>query len=162
MACGLSTGGDASQRNAEDSDRAHISVPGSEWTRHRWHPGEVLAQPCPTCSVPSPQPATDAQSAVIQEPPARVQWPSVCVCVCVCVCARARAKLLPLCPTPYNTMHCSSPGCSVHGILQARILEWFSMPSSRGSFQLRDRTRVSYIYLLWWEGSLPQVPPGKL
>ena len=93
--------------------------------------------------------------------PARVQWPSVCVCVCVCVRARACAKLLPLCLTPYNSMHCSSPGCSVHGILQARILEWFSMPSSTGSFQLRDRTQVSYIYLLWREGSLPRVPSGK-
>ena len=32
-----------------------------------------------------------------------------------------------------NTMHCSQPGYSVHGILQARILEWIAMPSSIGS-----------------------------
>ena len=40
---------------------------------------------------------------------------------------------------------CSPPGSSMHGILQARLLEWVSMPSSRGSSQPRDRTCVSYI-----------------
>ena len=37
------------------------------------------------------------------------------------------------------------PDCIVHGILQARILEWVSFPSSRGSSQPRDRTQVSHI-----------------
>ena len=40
-------------------------------------------------------------------------------------------------------MDCSPPGSSVHGILQARILEWVDMPSSRGSSQPRDRTHIS-------------------
>ena len=39
----------------------------------------------------------------------------------------------------------SPPGSSDHGILQARILEWVAMPSSRGSFHPRDRTCLSYI-----------------
>ena len=42
-------------------------------------------------------------------------------------------------------MDCSPPSSSVHGILQARILEWVAMPSSRGSSQPRDPTRVSRI-----------------
>ena len=42
-------------------------------------------------------------------------------------------------------MDCSPPGSSVHGILQARILEWVVMPSSRGSSQPRDRTHISYV-----------------
>ena len=37
------------------------------------------------------------------------------------------------------------PGSSVHGILQARILEWVAMPSSRGSSQPRDWNQVSHI-----------------
>ena len=37
------------------------------------------------------------------------------------------------------------PGSSVHGILQARILEWVAMSFSRGSSQLRDQTRISCI-----------------
>ena len=37
-------------------------------------------------------------------------------------------------------MNRSPPGSSVHGILQARVLEWAAMPSSRGSFQPRDQT----------------------
>ena len=36
------------------------------------------------------------------------------------------------CPTLCDTMHCSPPGCSLHGILQARILVWIAMPSPRG------------------------------
>ena len=49
------------------------------------------------------------------------------------------------CPTLCDPMDCSPPGSSVHGILQARILEWVAMPSSRGSSLPRDRTQVSRI-----------------
>ena len=48
----------------------------------------------------------------------------------------------------------SPPGSSVHGILQARILEWVAMPSSRGSSQLRDQTLIS-CFLHGQVGSLP-------
>ena len=47
------------------------------------------------------------------------------------------------------------------GILQARILEWVAMPSSRGPSQPRDRTHISYLLLLWQVGSLLLAPPGK-
>ena len=40
-------------------------------------------------------------------------------------------------------MDCSLSGSSVHGILQARILEWVAIPFSRGSSQPRDQTQVS-------------------
>ena len=53
------------------------------------------------------------------------------------------AKLLQLCLTLCDLMDCSPPGSSVHGILQARILEWVSMPSSRGSSQPADQIWVS-------------------
>ena len=52
------------------------------------------------------------------------------------------------CPTLFDPMDYSPPGSSVHGILQARILEWVAIPFSRGSSQLRD---LCY----------PE-PPGKL
>ena len=42
-------------------------------------------------------------------------------------------------------MDCSPPGSSIHGILQARILEWVAISFSRGSSQPKDRTRVSHI-----------------
>ena len=58
-------------------------------------------------------------------------------------------------------MDCSLPHSSVHGILQARILEWVDMPSSRGSSWPRDQTLTS-LYLLYQQvGSLPLAPPGK-
>ena len=52
---------------------------------------------------------------------------------------------------------CSPPGSSVHGILQARILEWVAIPSSRGSSQPRDQTCVSHIASRY----LPSEPLGK-
>ena len=45
-----------------------------------------------------------------------------------------------------SRVHWTSPGCSsVHGILQARILEWIAIPFSRGSSQPRDQTQASHI-----------------
>ena len=49
------------------------------------------------------------------------------------------------CPTLCNPVDCSLPGFSVHGILQARILEWVTISFSRGSSRPRDRTRISHI-----------------
>ena len=53
------------------------------------------------------------------------------------------AKSFQLCLTLCDPMECSPPVSSVHGILQARMLEWVIMPSSRGSSQPRDWTCVS-------------------
>ena len=55
------------------------------------------------------------------------------------------AKLLQSCLTLCDPMNCSPPGSSVHGILQAGILEWVDMLSSRGSSQLKDWTYISYV-----------------
>ena len=52
---------------------------------------------------------------------------------------------LQLCITLSDPMDCSPPGSSVHGILQARILEWVALSPSRGSSPPRDRTCVSYV-----------------
>ena len=49
-------------------------------------------------------------------------------------------KSLQLCLTLCDPIDCSPPGSSVHGILQARILEWVVIPSSRGSSRARDWT----------------------
>ena len=49
------------------------------------------------------------------------------------------------CPTLCDPVYCSPPGSSVHGILQARILEWVAISFSRGSSQTRDWTQVSRI-----------------
>ena len=58
-----------------------------------------------------------------------------------------RAKLLQWCLTLCDTMNCSLPGSSVRGILQARILEWVAMPSSRDlpNPGIEPMSHVSYI-----------------
>ena len=78
----------------------------------------------------------------------------------VCVCTRVHAKLLQSCSTLCNPMDCSPPVSSVHGILQARILEWVAKPSSRGSSQPRDQTHISYVSCIAG-GFFTTEPPGK-
>ena len=59
--------------------------------------------------------------------------------------AAAAAKSLQLCPTLCDPMDCSLRGSSIHGIFQARVLEWVAISFSRGSYQPRDWTWVSRI-----------------
>ena len=56
------------------------------------------------------------------------------------------AKSLQSCSTLCNSMECSPPVSSVHGILQARTLGWVTIPFSRGSFQPRDWTQFSHSF----------------
>ena len=60
------------------------------------------------------------------------------------------------CPILCDPTNCSLPGFSVHGILQARILEWIAIPFSRGSSWPRDRSLVSCIagrfFTVWATG----------
>ena len=70
----------------------------------------------------------------------------MCVCVYIYIyILHVHAKLLQLCPAVCDPVDCRPPGSSVHGIFQARILEWVAKPSSRGSSQPSDRTLVSCI-----------------
>ena len=74
---------------------------------------------------------------VFQSNPHEQEW-GMCVCVYVCSVAQ-------LCPTFSNPLNYRPPGSSVHGILQARILEWVAISYSRGSSRPRDQTHVSCI-----------------
>ena len=69
-----------------------------------------------------------------------------------------RVKSLQSCLTLCDPMDCSLPGSSVHGILQAGILEWVAMPSSRGPSRSKDRTCISRLPQ-WQAGSLPAMSP---
>ena len=59
-------------------------------------------------------------------------------------------------PTLCDPMNCSPPCSYALGILQARILEWVAMPSSRGSSQSREQTQVSHtaggFFTIWATG----------
>ena len=83
-------------------------------------------------------------------PPNLLSIPSLCL----------HAKSCQSCLTLSNPTDCSPLGSLVHEILQARILEWVAMPSSRGFSQPRDWTWVSCVSCIRQTGSLP-LPPGK-
>ena len=86
----------------------------------------------------------------------------VCVCVCVCACACVGSRVW-LC----DPIDCSPPGSSVHGMSQARILEWAALSSYRGSSWSRDWTHVSWVsftgsWILYhcttWQATYPYIP----
>ena len=68
----------------------------------------------------------------------RTLWTWLKLCGCY-------VQLLQSCPTLCSPMDSSLPGSNVHGILQARMLEWVAVPSSRGSSWLRDWIHISCI-----------------
>ena len=88
---------------------------------------------------------------LIQSPPYHIQIAAVLL---VCVCAKSLQSCLTLCD-PVDKI---PPGSSVHGISQARILDWVAI-SSRASPLPRNGPLV---YLLRWQGgSLPLAPLGS-
>ena len=66
-------------------------------------------------------------------------------------------KVAQSCPTLCNPMECSLLGSSVHGILQAGILEWVAVPFSKGSSQTGIKSRSPALQA----DSLLSEPPGK-
>ena len=96
-----------------------------------WFPPESFSEPYPL----------PAEGAALPEG----KWWFWCVCI----------KSLQLCLTLCDPMGCSLPGSSVHGILQARTLDWVGMPFSRGSAQPRDQTHI--LCLLHWQVGSPEV-----
>ena len=62
-----------------------------------------------------------------------------------CISPIKRSEVAQSCLTVCDPVDCSLPGFSVHGILQARILEWVNFSFSRGSSQPTDQTWASHI-----------------
>ena len=75
------------------------------------------------------------------------------MCVCVCVCVR-------LCWTLFDPIDCNLPGSSVHGILQARILEWVAISSAENLSDLGIKFESPVSPALVGRFFTPQ-PPGK-
>ena len=75
-----------------------------------------------------------------------------------CCCCLVTKLYLTLC----YPMNCSPPGSSVHGIFQARMLEWAVPSSSWGSSRLRDWTHLSYISCIGRQaGNISVFPPSS-
>ena len=68
-----------------------------------------------------------------------------------CVKVKSESEVAQSCPTPSDPMDCSLPGSSVHGIFQARVLEWgaitFSPPSTIGSQHSKRVPSFSAFYI---------------
>ena len=63
----------------------------------------------------------------------------------ICRIFKSESEVVQSCPTLCNPLDCSLLGFSVHGLPQARILEWVTISFSRGSSRPRDWTQVSHI-----------------
>ena len=108
-------------------------------THSRLHPSHLIRGP------------GDPLIAFLEVVSGRIKLPSVVTCAIKLIyiqlhrTSKWKVKVLVAqsCLTLCNPMDCSLPGSSVHGILQARVLEWVAIPFSTGSSQYRDQTRVS-------------------
>ena len=60
------------------------------------------------------------------------------------LCLEGEGEVAQSCPTLFNSMDCSLAGSFIHGIFQARVLEWVAISFSRESSWPRDQTWVSY------------------
>jgi len=82
-------------------------------------------------------------------------------CVCVCV-GGGRGRGRCSVAQSYDPTECSPPDSSVHGILQARMLELDAISSPRGSSPLTQGSNPGLLRFLHWQtDSLPLAPPGK-
>ena len=99
------------------------------------HLSEIDKSPCLTCP-PHWAPVNGTASEASQKP-------------------GFHAKSLQLSLTLCNPMDCSSPGSSVHGIFQSRILEWVAISFSRGSSQHQDHTASPALAGGLFTGELP-------
>ena len=70
-----------------------------------------------------------------------------------CMKGKRESEVAQLCPTLCDPMDCSPPGSSIHGIFQARVLEWVAISFSRGSSQPRGPALQG--------DALPSGPPGQ-
>ena len=82
----------------------------------------------------------------------------LCIHICMIIYILCGSLVIQLCPIPCNLMDCSIPGSSVHGISQARILEWVAISSSRGSSWPRDLTHISCIAGRFFTTEPPEKP----
>ena len=76
----------------------------------------------------------------------------------MCVCIICDGLVTLLCLTLCNPMDCSPTSFPVHGISQARILEWVVISSSRGSSPPRDQTHISYFAGRFFTAEPSEIP----
>ena len=62
-----------------------------------------------------------------------------------CMKMKNESEVVQSCPTLRDPMDCSLPDSSIHGIFQARVLEWVAIAFSSGSSQPRYQTQISHI-----------------
>ena len=123
-------------------DPMDCSPPGSmEFSRQESWSGLPFPSPgdLPHPGIQPGYPALQADS-LLSEPPGGSKLAALHTAP-----ACLHAKLLQSCLSLCDPMDHSPPGSSVHGILQARTLEWVAISSSRGSSQPRFQTHVSYV-----------------
>ena len=166
--------------------RAQSSLPGSQETRWAtypellkpewaWESYSVAAKKKKFCILSQTDQIRTSggktQEAVLYRNYSYMWWTEMCPPVsnsyvealnpvwwCMCACMLSHFIRVQLFVTLWTVAHQASLSM---GILQAKILDWVAVPSSRGSSWPRNQTRISYVFLHWQAGSLSLAPPGK-
>ena len=78
---------------------------------------------------------------------------------------KSQSEVVQLCPTLSNPVDCSPPGSSIHGIFQARVLEWGAIDFSKGieepNYMNVDLVPAVHpaVYSDWWRRQIDNTPP---
>ena len=68
-----------------------------------------------------------------------------CHCLLQCMKVKSESEVAQSCPTPSNPMDCSPPGSSIHGIFQARVLEWGATAFSSANASIPNSHNICWI-----------------
>ena len=141
--------GSANLRHQQDSCSQEVSLQGSHLL------------PAALCCPPWLSASFSQQPSLVIGPTHTALSPSSGLIFFPCPFQLKRAKwkseVAQSCLTLWDPVDCSPPGSSVHGIPQARILEWVAISFSKGSSRPRDQTQVSRVEA----DALTSEPPGK-
>ena len=123
------------------SSKGTVTWSVDSWQTPELVPTPVLPEAWGTVSLE----CVRAPESFLQSP-YMLKWERISICCLQSMYLMWEVSVTQLCPTLWDPTDCSPAGSSVHGILQARILEWVAMPFSRGSSESRDQAWVSSVW----------------
>ena len=136
------------------STRPSLVFPEKEAISHKWPPAAAAVKSLQSCTTLRPRRRQPTRLPCPWDSPGKNTGVG-CHFLLQCMKVKSESEVAQLCPTLSDPMDCSPPGSSIHGIFQARVLEWGAIAFSvRWIYVTINGTRkkMKNIYQKLWEG----------